>query len=203
MATHSHILAWKIRCTEEPGWLQSMGLQKSFTWLSTAHPHASTSSPSSSCGPQFKYHLEHQAIETKFFICSTQWPRPSLGQNWENKKVGLGGMMGKIPHTLLLTVALILDSVSRTFAAYATLLGSHLQIHVRREIRNFCSDFKLNFPKVLTPCRLLHILTSLPNQLDFASWSKSSGVNSCFFYLPSIWYIVGLFHQFKRPTFNP
>jgi hypothetical protein len=34
MATHSHILAWKIRCTEEPGWLQSMGLQKSFTWLS-------------------------------------------------------------------------------------------------------------------------------------------------------------------------
>ena len=100
--------------------------------------------------------------------------------------------MGKIPHTLLLTVALILDSVSRTFAAYATLLGSHLQIHVRREIRNFCSDFKLNFPKVLTPCRLLHILTSLPNQLDFASWSKSSGVNSCFFYLPSILVYSGL-----------
>ena len=27
MATHSSILAWKIPWTEEPGWLQSMGLQ--------------------------------------------------------------------------------------------------------------------------------------------------------------------------------
>ena len=28
MATHSHILAWKIPWTEEPGELQSMGLQR-------------------------------------------------------------------------------------------------------------------------------------------------------------------------------
>ena len=28
MATHSSILAWRIPCTEEPGGLQSMGLQK-------------------------------------------------------------------------------------------------------------------------------------------------------------------------------
>ena len=28
MATHSHILAWKISRTEEPGGLQSMGLQR-------------------------------------------------------------------------------------------------------------------------------------------------------------------------------
>ena len=28
MATHSSILAWKISCTEEPGGLQSMGLQR-------------------------------------------------------------------------------------------------------------------------------------------------------------------------------
>ena len=28
MATHSSILAWKIPCTEEPGQLQSMGLQR-------------------------------------------------------------------------------------------------------------------------------------------------------------------------------
>ena len=28
MATHSNILAWRIPCTEEPGRLQSMGLQK-------------------------------------------------------------------------------------------------------------------------------------------------------------------------------
>ena len=30
-ATHSNILAWKIPWTEEPGGLQSMGLQKSQT----------------------------------------------------------------------------------------------------------------------------------------------------------------------------
>ena len=28
MATHSNILAWEISWTEEPEWLQSMGLQK-------------------------------------------------------------------------------------------------------------------------------------------------------------------------------
>ena len=28
MTTHSSILAWKISCTEEPGRLQSMGLQE-------------------------------------------------------------------------------------------------------------------------------------------------------------------------------
>ena len=28
MATHSSILAWKISCVEEPGGLQSMGLQR-------------------------------------------------------------------------------------------------------------------------------------------------------------------------------
>ena len=33
MATHSSTLAWKIPWTEEPGRLQSMGLQKSQTWL--------------------------------------------------------------------------------------------------------------------------------------------------------------------------
>ena len=31
MATHSSILAWRIPWTEEPGGLQSMGLQKSQT----------------------------------------------------------------------------------------------------------------------------------------------------------------------------
>ena len=33
MATHSSILAWKISWTEEPGGLQSTGLQKSWTRL--------------------------------------------------------------------------------------------------------------------------------------------------------------------------
>ena len=31
MATHSHILAWRIPWTEEPGGLQSMGVAKSRT----------------------------------------------------------------------------------------------------------------------------------------------------------------------------
>ena len=34
MATHSSILAWKIPWTEEPGGLQSMGLQNSRTQIS-------------------------------------------------------------------------------------------------------------------------------------------------------------------------
>ena len=34
MAIHSYILAWEIPWTEEPGGLQSMGSQKSWTRLS-------------------------------------------------------------------------------------------------------------------------------------------------------------------------
>ena len=34
MATHSRILAWEIPWTEEPGRLQSVGLQKTWTRLS-------------------------------------------------------------------------------------------------------------------------------------------------------------------------
>ena len=39
-ATHSSILAWEIPCTEEPGKVQSMGLQKELDMteqLSTEH----------------------------------------------------------------------------------------------------------------------------------------------------------------------
>ena len=32
MATYSSILAWRIPWTEEPGWLQSMGLQRLGCW---------------------------------------------------------------------------------------------------------------------------------------------------------------------------
>ena len=35
MATHSRILSWRIPWTEEPGGLQSMGSQKSWTWWVT------------------------------------------------------------------------------------------------------------------------------------------------------------------------
>ena len=34
MAAHSSVLAWEIPWTEEPGRLQSMGLQKNWTGLS-------------------------------------------------------------------------------------------------------------------------------------------------------------------------
>ena len=34
MATHSSILAWEIPRTDEPVGLQSIGSQKSYTWLS-------------------------------------------------------------------------------------------------------------------------------------------------------------------------
>ena len=39
VATHSSILAWRISWTEEPGGLQSMGLQ-SWMHLSTEHTHS-------------------------------------------------------------------------------------------------------------------------------------------------------------------
>ena len=37
MATCSSILAWKIPWTEDPGWLQSVGVAKSWTRLSDQH----------------------------------------------------------------------------------------------------------------------------------------------------------------------
>ena len=36
MVTHSSILAWKIPCTEEPGWATVHGVTKSQTQLSTS-----------------------------------------------------------------------------------------------------------------------------------------------------------------------
>ena len=43
MATHSSILAWRISRTEEPGRLQSMGLQRVRRYCGTsAHTHTHT-----------------------------------------------------------------------------------------------------------------------------------------------------------------
>ena len=40
MATHSRIIAWRIPWTEEPGGLQSIGLQESkMTWQINHHHH--------------------------------------------------------------------------------------------------------------------------------------------------------------------
>ena len=42
MATHSSILAWRMPWTEEPGGLQSMGLEKvRHDWTTNAHTHGS------------------------------------------------------------------------------------------------------------------------------------------------------------------
>ena len=47
MATHSSILAWRIPWTEEPGGLQSMGLQRvdtaEETWHAPGHPEVTQS----------------------------------------------------------------------------------------------------------------------------------------------------------------
>ena len=42
MATNSSILAWETQGQNEPGGLQSMGLQKSETRLSDSHTHIHT-----------------------------------------------------------------------------------------------------------------------------------------------------------------
>ena len=42
MATHFSILAWRIPWTEEPGRLQSMGLQESDTTEQLTHTHTHT-----------------------------------------------------------------------------------------------------------------------------------------------------------------
>ena len=42
MATDSSSIVWEIPWTEEPAGLQSIVLQKSWTWLSTAHERMQT-----------------------------------------------------------------------------------------------------------------------------------------------------------------
>ena len=66
MATYSSILAWKISWTEEPGGLQSVGLQ-SWTRLSTAHSLSSESSLLS-LGSQPPALTPLQAVTTSFSI---------------------------------------------------------------------------------------------------------------------------------------
>ena len=62
MATHSNILAWRTLWTEEPGRLQSMGLQRvRHDWSDSAHSHARCSGK----GDILKYLMEnshHQPV---------------------------------------------------------------------------------------------------------------------------------------------
>ena len=52
MAAHSSILAWRISWTEEPGWLWSMGSQKSRTRLNWLSTHVSSTSMQVSWGQE-------------------------------------------------------------------------------------------------------------------------------------------------------
>ena len=116
--------------------------------------------------------------------------------------------MGKMPYTLLLTVTLILDSVSkqtrplRTFAASATLFGSHPQVHVGREIRT-------EKPNITSPRHSLHagyffiFCLHFPINLILLPGQSPLVLTVAFSIYPAFWYIMGLFQQFRRCTFDP
>ena len=75
MATHSSILAWRILWTEEPGRLQSMGLQRArHDWSNTAHMNAPFLA------------LVHQVMRIKW---DNIYENPLKGkkhkQNWKHK----------------------------------------------------------------------------------------------------------------------
>ena len=59
MATHSCILAWEIPWTEEPGGLQSMGLQGVGHDWATGHTHTRTINLSSTLVADVKYTIQY------------------------------------------------------------------------------------------------------------------------------------------------
>ena len=71
MATHSSILDWKIPCSEEPGGLQSMELQRVLHDLGTKHTH--TLFVLTQLGRQCYFHF----TETKSQRGSVSWPSKS------------------------------------------------------------------------------------------------------------------------------
>ena len=73
MATHSSILAWKIQWTEEPGYLQSMELKKSWTWL-CAYAHIHTPLLSLSIQAAITVSQTESFLMNKFIShCSVGW----------------------------------------------------------------------------------------------------------------------------------
>ena len=74
MATHSSILTWKIPWTEEPGRLQSMGLQRiRHDWSDWAQPLRRSTRPNAGTPPVFSKHcpssLSRQRQWSEFFGC--------------------------------------------------------------------------------------------------------------------------------------
>ena len=68
MASHSSILAWRIPWTEEPGWLQSMGLQRvGHDWACTCTQTSAKSSSATTkepAWPQRRWKFLHDASKT-------------------------------------------------------------------------------------------------------------------------------------------
>ena len=62
MAAHFSVLAWEIPWREEPGGLQSMGLQRSRTRLSTLRVHTTTQA---ACRMIQKLSLENQRMDSQ------------------------------------------------------------------------------------------------------------------------------------------
>ena len=70
MATHSSILVWRIPWTEEPGRLQSMGLQRvRHNWVTNTHSftHTHTHTQTHTCLVNWR---------TEFWICICLTPKP-------------------------------------------------------------------------------------------------------------------------------
>ena len=87
-ATHSRILAWEILCTEEPGWLWSLGSQKCQTGLSPTTIHYILKSPAASKLLAFISLRSDYKIMINIFMSGLQF---SVGSKYCPKKEITGG----------------------------------------------------------------------------------------------------------------
>ena len=109
IATHSSILAWEIQWTEEPGELQSMGLQKSQTRLSdqttNGVEHLSMclvaiciSSSLKRSGFERKFHREAVKQESKTLGAGPPpWHKLPLSGLWWGVAVGAWSSLRSLP----------------------------------------------------------------------------------------------------------
>ena len=79
MATHSSILALNTPWTEEPGRLQSMGVTKSWTWLSNEHMHAHVQTYARTCANVCTLTYTHIHTHTHVVLSSQSW---NLKNTW-------------------------------------------------------------------------------------------------------------------------
>ena len=111
MATHSSILAWRISWTEDPGGLQSMGLQRVRHNLAAEHTHTLLQSLSS------------------FSLSFSQWPCHLQIQRW-NKIGTVSYFYHQFHHlTCVCTHPQCLFSVHNIPAILSFLYWGHVQFH--------------------------------------------------------------------------